>query len=102
MTEGIHAGHIFRLLPDDTLVGRDPYCDIVVDDPAVSRQHAKVRVVEREDKQKAFVIHDLATENGTFVNGEEIAKHELDDGDIILVGETELVFKQVRQQAQKS
>ena len=65
-------------------------------------QHAKVRVVEGDDKERVFVIHDLATENGTFVNGEEIAKHELNDGDVILVGETELVFKQVRRQSQKS
>ncbi len=96
VVEGIHAGHIFRLHPDVTLVGRDPSCDIVLDDEAASRQHAKVRVVEGEDKRNTFVLHDLATENGTFVNDEEIAKHELSDGDRILIGRTKLVFKQIQ------
>lgn len=96
IVEGAHAGHIFRLHPDATLIGRDPGCDIVLDDTAASRQHAKVRVVEGDDKQKTFVLHDLATENGTFVNDEEIVKHELSDGDRILIGRTQLVFKQIQ------
>ncbi len=95
VVEGIRAGHIFRLHPEITLIGRDPSCDIVLDDSAVSRQHAKVRVVEEEGKKK-FVLHDLASENGTIVNGEAIAKHELTDGDQILIGRTKLVFKQVQ------
>lgn len=96
IVEGIHAGHIFRLHPDATLIGRDPGCDIVLDDQAASRQHAKVRVVEADDKRKTFVLHDLATENGTLVNEEEIAKQELSDGDRILIGKTKLVFKQIQ------
>jgi len=96
VAEGIHAGHIFRLHPDTTLIGRDPGCDIVLDDTAATRQHAKVRVVEGENKQKVFMLHDLATENGTFVNDEEIVKHELRDGDRIIIGRTKLVFKQIQ------
>lgn len=94
--EGLHAGRIFHLHPDATLIGRDPTCDIVLDDTAVSRQHAKIRVIEGENNQKIFVLHDLATENGTFVNDEEIVKHELKDGDRILIGRTKLVFKQIQ------
>ncbi len=94
IVDGIHAGHIFRLRSDVTVIGRDPSCDIVLDDSAISRQHAKVRVVE--DEEKVFVLHDLATENGTFVNDEEITKHELGDGDRILIGQTKLVFKQIQ------
>ncbi len=96
IVDGIHAGHIFHLHPDSTLIGRDPGCDIVLDDTAVGRQHAKVRAIEGEDKKKIFVLHDLATENGTFVNGEEIVKQALKDGDRILLGRTNLVFKQVQ------
>lgn len=94
IVEGPHTGHIFHLHPSATLIGRDTSCDIVLDDSAVSRQHAKIRVVE-EDKQTKFVLHDLATENGTLVNDEEIVRHDLEDGDYIKVGRTELVFKQV-------
>lgn len=95
VVEGVRAGHLFRLHPETTLIGRDPSCDIVLDDSAVSRQHAKIRVVEEEGKKK-FVLHDLASENGTFVNGEAIAKHELADGDQVLIGRIKLVFKQVQ------
>jgi len=94
--DGVHAGHVFHLHPDNTVIGRDPSCDIVIDDPSMSRQHAKVRVVEDEDKKKQFVLHDLATENGTLLNDVDIVKHELEDGDLILVGQTRLVFKQVQ------
>jgi hypothetical protein len=93
--DGPHMGHIFRLHPDATVIGRDPGCDVVVDDAAASRQHAKIRAVEGESKQPRFVLHDLATENGTLVNDQEIAKYELEDGDYIKIGRTELVFKQV-------
>jgi pSer/pThr/pTyr-binding forkhead associated (FHA) protein len=93
--EGIHAGHIFRLHPDTTVIGRDPGCDIVVDDNTMSRQHAKIRRMEGADDEKLFVIQDLFTENSTFVNGEEIVKHELKDDDLLLLGETKFVFKQV-------
>ncbi|MEM3486284.1 MAG: FHA domain-containing protein [Candidatus Methanomethyliaceae archaeon] len=96
MIEGSHIGQIFRLHPSSTLIGRAPNCDIVLDDPAVSRQHAKVRAVEGENKEKIFVIHDLGTENGTFVNDEEITKKELNDGDVISLGRTKFVFKQVK------
>jgi pSer/pThr/pTyr-binding forkhead associated (FHA) protein len=95
IVEGPHRGHIFRLHPDATVIGRDPGCDFVVDDSAVSRQHAKIRVVEGENDRSCFVLHDLATENGTRVDDQEIAKHELEDGDYIQLGRTELVFKQV-------
>lgn len=95
IVEGVHAGHIFRLHPDSTTIGRDPSCDIVLDDTAASRQHAKVRVINR-DKKTIFVLHDLATENCTTVNDEEIAKHELTDGDSVLIGRTKLIFKQIQ------
>ena len=96
MVEGIHAGKIFRLHADVTLIGRDPSCDIVLDDQAISRQHVKVRTDEDEDDDQIFVLHDLATENGTFVNDEEVLKHQLSDGDHVLMGRTELIFKQVQ------
>lgn len=95
VVDGIHAGRPFELSSDSTLVGRDPTCNIMLDDAAVSRQHIKIRATEGEDKKKVFVIHDLATENGTLVNDEEIFKCELKDGDVILIGQTRLVFKQI-------
>lgn len=96
LVEGIHAGHIFRLHSDATLIGRDPSCDIVLDDSAIGRHHARVRSFENEEEETIFTLHDLATENGTFVNDTEIVKEELEDGDRILIGRTRLVFKQIQ------
>ena len=87
--------HVRRSHDTIATIGRDPSCDIVLDDTAASRQHAKVRVLNR-DKQTIFVLHDLATENGTTVNDEEIAKHELADGDRVFIGRTKLIFKQIQ------
>ena len=95
VVSGPYVGHIFRLQPEATVMGRDPGCDIVVDDMAVSRQHAKVRLLSGEDKQPRFVLHDLASENGTLLNGEPVIRSDLKDGDIVSIGRTELVFKQV-------
>lgn len=93
--EGIHAGHLFKINGDSTVIGRDTACDVVLDDATASRQHAKIRV-EGEKEDKHFVIFDLATENGTSVNGEEVMKHVLEDDDRIIIGETNLAFKQVK------
>jgi len=41
------------------------------------------------------VIHDLATDNGTFVNGVRQAAVELANGDVVQIGRTELTFKRI-------
>lgn len=96
IADGIHAGHIFRLHSDTTLIGRDAGCDVVLDDTAASRQHVKIRVEEGEEKEKVYVLYDLASENGTVVNGEEVVNHNLADGDRVNIGRTKLVFKQIQ------
>ncbi|MEP7199404.1 MAG: FHA domain-containing protein [Chloroflexota bacterium] len=94
-------GRTFRLdaTPRGTSVGRSMEADAIVDDPAISGQHLRVRLekVSAEgggDDEKFFVI-DLASANGTKVNGQATVKQELKDGDCIEIGETTLVFKQI-------
>ena len=53
-------------------------------------QHALIRL---EDDH--FLLADLASRNGTWVNGEQVYRHVLQDRDRITVGETDLVFMQV-------
>ena len=88
-------GHIFHLNTDDggTLIGRDYDCDIVIDEPAVSRRHAKVKLDEPDGGRLQFFIQELATENGTVVNGEKVIKHYLVENDRITIGRATLVFK---------
>ena len=82
---GIRAGKEFRLsaLVD---IGRDASrTDITLDDPAISRQHARIRL-----EQEGFVIYDLASANGVAVNGEAVQRQPLHNGDRIVIGQTEL------------
>ncbi len=70
------------------VLGRDPGCDLVIADPRVSRHHAYLRV--REDG--AAEIHDLASGNGTFVNGHRLSGPVvLSGGEQIQVGDTRFI-----------
>jgi pSer/pThr/pTyr-binding forkhead associated (FHA) protein len=64
-------------------LGRDPGNDIIVRDPKVSRHHAEI-VFERG----FFVLHDLASANGTFVNGKRIRVAPLTHGARLRLGNT--------------
>lgn len=88
---GARAGKQFGLGTGRNTIGRDgTVCDIILDDEAVSAQHAQVNF---ENGQ--FVIYDLASTNGTFVNKRRVQRTLLMDGDLIQVGNTILVFKKV-------
>ncbi|HEX9161098.1 MAG TPA: FHA domain-containing protein [Thermoanaerobaculia bacterium] len=62
-------------------VGRDPGNDIILRDPKVSRHHAEV-VFERG----FFVLHDLASANGTYVNGKRVRVAPLTHGAKVRMG----------------
>lgn len=64
-------------------VGRDPGNDIILRDPKVSRHHSEI-VFERG----FFVLHDLASANGTFVNGKRIRVAPLTHGAKLRMGNT--------------
>ncbi len=69
-------------------LGRAPHCHLTIDDPLVSREHARIRVVAH-----AAFISDLGSRNGVFVNGKPVRDEvELHDGDRIRIGPQELVI----------
>ena len=70
-------------------IGRLPDNNLVIDNPAVSGRHARVY---REGNH--YVLEDLKSTNGTFVNDKPIARHTLLEGDSILVGKHTVVFTQ--------
>jgi DNA-binding winged helix-turn-helix (wHTH) protein len=77
------------LAEGDNLVGRDPAGPITIDDPRVSRHHARI-VVGRE----RACLEDLGSKNGTWRNGRRISSREpLSDGDEIRIGPAVLVFR---------
>lgn len=79
----------FPLVKDETKIGRvSNRNDLVLDDLAVSREHAAVR---RQGEE--FVLHDLKSANGTLVNGEWVdAPRVLKTGDVVSIGKTECSF----------
>lgn len=77
----LRTGTGFPLEPT-TLVGRRPDCTIVLDDSFVSAEHA-----ELERTRDGWLLHDLGSTNGTFVNEEEVTgTRGIDDGDIVQFG----------------
>lgn len=82
------VGMMYHLRPDAaTLIGRGLDVDVRVEDEGVSRKHAKVTVVENEGP----ILEDLGSSNGTFVNGAEIKRHVLKDGDKVQVGSNSIL-----------
>ncbi|MEG0757372.1 MAG: DUF3662 and FHA domain-containing protein [Raoultibacter sp.] len=70
------------------VLGRDRTNDIVVDDINASRTHAELRF----EPQGVWVITDLGSTNGTYVNGAEITSQPLQGGDRITIGMTNYAF----------
>jgi DNA-binding winged helix-turn-helix (wHTH) protein len=70
-------------IKDEITIGRDPTCNIVIDDRQVSRKHALI--LSNADKKN--YLTDLNSKNGTLLNGEYVANRAtLKDGDEIIIG----------------
>jgi FHA domain len=69
----------------ELLVGRHHGCDVVLDEPSVSRKHA--RLVFRDG---AWVLQDLESTNGTIINGAAIGRCALRPGDRLVLGNVRL------------
>ena len=83
MSQGPQPGQTFPLDKDSTSLGRDPDNDIVINDPQISRQHARIT-----RQGGLMVIGDLGSTNGTFVNGVRLTgSHTLTSGDVISLGD---------------
>ena len=84
---GPNAGSRFLLDRDTTSAGRHPDSDIFLDDVTVSRRHAEFR---REGGE--FVVIDVGSLNGTYVNREPVDQAVLVNGDEVQIGKFRLVF----------
>jgi pSer/pThr/pTyr-binding forkhead associated (FHA) protein len=84
---GPNEGARFLLDQDLTTVGRHPNADIFLDDVTVSRRHAEFR---RTGNQ--FMLHDLASLNGSYFDGVRIESALLDDGAEVQIGKFKFTF----------
>jgi hypothetical protein len=88
ITRGVGQGQVFNLGAETALsIGRAPTNDIPITDSAVSGEHCRIR-----PENGVYVLHDLKSTNGTFVNEKRVERHRLSEGDVIRVGETHLQF----------
>lgn len=76
-----------QLTKERTTLGRRPHSDVVMENMAVSGQHACLVL---EDQQVS--IEDLGSTNGTYVNGSAVKKQRLHDGDVIEIGKFTIKF----------
>jgi len=68
-------------------IGRNESNDIVIDNLAVSANHARI-----ESVSASFIIKDMGSTNGTFVNEKLVSAHGLRNNDVILIGKHTLIF----------
>ncbi len=78
----------FPLKAGRVTIGRSRVCDLYIEEPSMSSEHA--RMVHAEG---AWRIINLLSTNGVFVNGEKVFSHELRDGDEIRLGRARLLFR---------
>jgi pSer/pThr/pTyr-binding forkhead associated (FHA) protein len=71
---------------DELLVGRHDACDVVVGHPSVSRKHARLSF-----RDGHWVLRDLASTNGSRVNGTRVVRCRLEPGDRLSLGSAELL-----------
>ncbi|MEG6522143.1 DUF3662 and FHA domain-containing protein [Desulfotomaculum sp. 1211_IL3151] len=88
--EGADLGKEFPLSAIRSSIGRRDTCDIVLNDNSISRRHAQI-----EKNNDGFYISDLNSTNGTHVNGLLIDTYKLASGDVITLGNTVLIFKEL-------
>lgn len=75
------------LAKDRTTLGRRPYNDIVVDNLAISGEHAVLHMIGGD-----VYLEDLNSTNGTYVNGRAIKKQALEQNDVIEVGKYKIRY----------
>ena len=87
MRHGPNAGSSFRLDGEHTNVGRHPDSEIFLDDITVSRRHV---VLDRTPT--GYVLRDVGSLNGTYVNRERVDEALLRHGDEVQIGRYRLSF----------
>jgi pSer/pThr/pTyr-binding forkhead associated (FHA) protein/tetratricopeptide (TPR) repeat protein len=85
------GGNEFEIGDEEVAIGRSQQCHVVLEDRRASRKNTLIR---KQDQR--YVIKDLSSANGTYVNGDRIEETELHGGDEIKVGDTIFHFQIVQ------
>ena len=85
--QGSQRGELFTLSPHSS-IGTDPTCTVVLHDKFMSGKHAEIKA-----EGGVWVLKDLGSTNGTYVNDKRVEKHELVDNDFVKFGGSLVKFK---------
>jgi hypothetical protein len=85
--DGPQRGELYTL-SQQSLIGTEPTCQVVLSDTYMSTKHAEIKV-----EKGAWIVRDLGSTNGTYVNDQRISQRELVDGDFIRFGQSVTKFK---------
>ncbi len=90
---GVDVGKEYILDKNEFIVGREQTADIIVSDPEISRRHARIFF-----QNGGYIIEDLGSTNGTFVNGQKISgPYLLRPGEVVNFGEhVSVLFESVQ------
>ena len=88
VVRGANVGTHYLIREAKQRLGRDSHCEVHLEDSEASRTHAEIEFVDGE-----FVLRDLGSSNGTFVNGNRITEHTLRIGDRVQIGKRLMLFR---------
>lgn len=89
VSKGPHAGQVYQMNKSDITIGRGPENDIVLmNDPQVSRNHAKISVVDND-----LEVVNLSKKNAVFVQGQEVQKWKIVNNSGFTVGDSEFLVE---------
>jgi pSer/pThr/pTyr-binding forkhead associated (FHA) protein len=73
---------------EETLLGRGEQCDVLIPHASISSEHVRIKKL-----RPGYVIFDLKSRNGTYVDGRPIVENLLKDGMAVRIGEVEFIFR---------
>jgi pSer/pThr/pTyr-binding forkhead associated (FHA) protein len=76
-----------QLGPGRLIIGRTPDNDLQIDSKFISRHHCQIITTA-----ESCVIEDLNSTNGIYVKAKRVRKHNLNDGDVVVIGKHELMY----------
>jgi len=86
--DGVQKGTTYEFVSGKVVIGRTDG-DLIINDPNVSKKHAVIETWSRD----TYFIRDLASTNGTYINGQRVTTTKIKNGDIITVGDTRLKLR---------
>lgn len=93
MVRGPQVGLKYPLNHGETTIGRNPQCDIFLNDMTVSRQHASIT-----EQDGAHIINDMQSFNGVWVNNKSVERHTLRPGDYVQIGKYDFIYEETEEE----